>query len=221
MSDFTVTLYNLIQNGFDLELDEYDIFNEDYRDILNQAIINHYMFREIAYQNPAQWRFRLKERMSRIMRDKYNKLYMAKAIEFNPLYNIEITETFEHEIENKGASNETGKETNNSTDNTDNSGYGVIYPSEELTAGDINNPKFANNGNVQKNKATSKNENESTIESETKNNMVEKYKRFTEGSSAGLPFSKAMIQLKQYLDKYDLDKQVICELSDLFMTVYK
>jgi hypothetical protein len=50
--------------------------------------------------------------------------------------------------------------------------------------------------------------------------MTETYTKFTEGSSAGLPFSRAMQQLKDYLDDFQLDQQVIDALKDLFYSVW-
>ena len=52
------------------------------------------------------------------------------------------------------------------------------------------------------------------------NNMVETYTRKTLGSSAGLPFSKALEQFKDFANSYELDKDIIRELSPLFLGYY-
>ena len=41
MSKYTITIKNLIDNEFDFGLTDYPIFNESYRSILNQKILNH------------------------------------------------------------------------------------------------------------------------------------------------------------------------------------
>lgn len=200
MSKYTVTIYELIRNNFDFGLQDYEIFNEEYREILNSAILDFYKFKEIGYQNPYKFKDRLNERMNRIMREKYNALYKAKSIEFNPLYNIEIKETFEHSVENE----------NNDTTNTNNITTSSAFPMSEMLESEIPNDVYIDN-------ATRNNAKDTTTSNGT---TTESYTRMTEGSSAGLPFSKAMIQLKQYYDKYNLDSQVIEELSDLFMNVW-
>ena len=57
-------------------LNEYPIFNEDYRVTLNDMIINHYYFREIGFETAAQFAWYLKRTMREIM-PKYNMMYNA------------------------------------------------------------------------------------------------------------------------------------------------
>lgn len=157
MADFTYTVYELQQNNFDFGLNDYPIFKEEYRTFLNESILNHYKFREIGFQNPALWRDRLRTRMSRIMSDKYNLLYQNKYIDFNPLFNVDMTETYIHEVENTATSKAKdttkddvtssikGTNTSTNTSETENSGsettgttnYGSQYPSEEMLTEDI------------------------------------------------------------------------------------
>ena len=102
---YTISVYELMENNFDFGLKDYEIFDENYRPILNQAILDFYKFREIGYINPIQWKDRLNQRMRLIMRNKYNALYKAKMTNFNPLFNVDMTETFTHEISNTGEEN--------------------------------------------------------------------------------------------------------------------
>lgn len=259
-STYTISIMELIQNNFDFGLDKYSIFDEEYRPILNNAILQYYMFREIGFANPSVFRYKLNERIDRIMRNKYNELYKAKQIEFNPLYNVDMTETYEHTIDNiKDIKNENinniKADTLNKINNKENNTSSIItksessaenlslssqYPSEEMTEDDLSENLFVDSANKGKGSDTSKEENnqtsnsivdstsatENTENSTSKSNgnenskTVEKYTRTNIGSSAGLPFSKAMIQLKQYIDQYNLDQQVIDELSDLFMSCW-
>lgn len=259
-STYTISIMELIQNNFDFGLDKYAIFDEEYRPILNNAILQYYMFREIGFANPSVFRYKLNERIDRIMRNKYNELYKAKQIEFNPLYNVDMTETFEHTIDNiKDIKNEnvnsiTADTLNKIKNNEDNNSSIITesessaenlsltsqYPSEEMTEDDLTDNLYVDNANKGKGSDSSKEENtqtsktivdststtENTENSTSKSNgnenskTVEKYTRTNMGSSAGLPFSKAMIQLKQYIEQYNLDQQVIDELSDLFMSCW-
>lgn len=50
MATYTTELRRLIENGFDLGLDDYPIFDEEYRAVLNKKIIDHYYFCEIGFE---------------------------------------------------------------------------------------------------------------------------------------------------------------------------
>ena len=252
LDNYTISVYTLIENNFDFGLKDYPIFDENYREVLNNAILNYYMMHEIGWINPAVFKHFLNTRMDLIMRNKYNALYKAKSIEFNPLYNVEMHETFTRKVENKNnaennsqlTANSTGNSTdtttssseNNSNNNASALSLSSQYPSEQMIDGDWENGVYVSGGQRQTNKTTNSenSEDNSTTESESTNistsngksvlanngEETETYSRDTVGSSAGLPFSRAMMQLKDYLDEFQLDQQVISELSDLFINIY-
>ena len=252
-ADYTMTVYDLMQNNFDFGLNDYEIFDEEYRPILNTAILEYYKFREIGFQNPWLWRDRLRQRIDFIMRNKYNALYKAKLIDFNPLFNVDMTETFTHETSHdnrtkqKGTSTTTGQEGNNTTNDrtmnaertSDNDGLNITsqYPSDEMIDNDLSSNVFVDNAlkqtstNSDKETTTSKITQTSTTNTNDNTNIdnkitekgkeIETYTRTNKGSSAGLPFSKAMLQFKEFVMQYDLDGQVINELKDLFMTIWE
>lgn len=240
MSQYTITVYDLEKNNFDFGLDHYEIFDEYYRPILNNAILSYYRFREIGFQNPALWREILNLQLDMIMRNKYNALYKAKQKDFNPLYNIDITEKLERNV--KGAVSQSDKSNSKSTSNgedvtenttetnANNLTLSSQFPSEEMTEDDLSNNLFVDNANkasgTETAKDNTKNKSKNTAESETTGNSSsdssqdESYTKTTIGSSAGLPFSKAMLQFKEYCDKFMLDQLVIDDLSDLFMSIW-
>lgn len=92
MSKYTTELRWVIENGYDLQLNEYPIFDENYRQKLNQKIINHYYFREIGFETVGLFRFYLKQTMNEIM-PYYNQLYESALLEIDPLNTINFTET--------------------------------------------------------------------------------------------------------------------------------
>ena len=255
-SNFTVSVYELIESGFDFGLNDYSFFNETYRPLINEAILERYKWKEIAYQNPIQWRDRLRERMKRIMLDKYNDLLKAKETEFNPLNNVEMKETFTHEINNTNVnninssensnnsySNNSETETENSTTETNNTSnksksFQSDYPTTQINNEDYDNDIYlsgANHNNYIENVSsknstnsnTSNNEDgdsttktTSTSNSNGENKTIETYTRINSGSSAGLPLSKALIQYKEFIEKYAILTNLCDELSDLFINVY-
>jgi hypothetical protein len=220
----TITIDSLLKSGFDIGLKDYPIFNEEYRPVLNNAIIEFYRFREIGFDMPAMFVNRLNLRMSIIMRNKYNLLYNAKESEYKLLSNIELKEEFTHSVTNTGSgtTEQSGTSTDTTTGNNKETMYNTEYPSDELVEGVENNPVYASGGTVTKttNNNTVGNENDSSIVNHQEGTTTETYTRETSGASAGFHFTIAMQQFRDFIEKYDLDNMVIAELGDLFMTIY-
>lgn len=116
MSKYTVELRYLVESRYPLGLDKYPIFDEAYRQGLNDKIINHFMFREIAFETPGLFINRLNVRMAEIM-PYYNQLYMSELLKFEPLSNFEYTETVS-EDENKNRSKDTNQSHRNNVDSS-------------------------------------------------------------------------------------------------------
>ena len=70
----------------------YPIFDETYRAVLEKKILMHYYTREICCETVGLWKLRLASRMNEIM-PKYNKLYLSDLLEYNPLYDVDLTTT--------------------------------------------------------------------------------------------------------------------------------
>ena len=92
MSKYTTELRYLIENNFDIGLKDYPIFDENYRESLNQKIINHYYFREIGMETAELFKRYLNNTMNEIM-PYYNQLFKSELLEFNPFYNVDKTVT--------------------------------------------------------------------------------------------------------------------------------
>lgn len=102
VSKYTVELRYLIENGYELTaLNNYPIYNESQRQYINQAIINHYYFREIGFETAALFNFYLGTVLNEIM-PYYNKLFVAVAQEIDPIHNHVYSETSQSNSTNKG-----------------------------------------------------------------------------------------------------------------------
>ena len=53
MAKYTVTIKSLIDNNFNFGLDSYPIFDENYRETLNENILNYYYESEIGFETAA------------------------------------------------------------------------------------------------------------------------------------------------------------------------
>lgn len=241
MAIYTVTLEELIQNNFDFGLQDYPIYKEDHRKELNDKIIEHFYFREIGLETPELFKRFLNRKMKEIM-PYYNQLYKSEDIEYNPLFNIDITETYEHATESTGnmsqtgqvndSTSATGKLTGKNTTDTkgDNFNAESDTPKSGVSLDEIKNNKYVSKTNyVNDNSLATEDSTQDSINSSTGEqtsnsnaNSVqsnnENYVRKTEGSSAGLPFSKAIKQWREVM--LNIDMQIIEELEPLFMGLW-
>lgn len=103
--DFT-DIDGIVENARTKIFGSYPIFDETYRPILEKKILKHYYTREICEETVGLWKLRLQNRMNEIM-PYFNKLYQSELIEFNPLYDIDITKTGNNKGTNSGEKNRT------------------------------------------------------------------------------------------------------------------
>lgn len=90
MAKYTTELRTLIKNGFDIGLNDYPIFDENYRPILNKKIVDHYYFSEIGFETAAMFKHYLNATMREIM-PVYNKMYLTDNLIDNPLRDFDET----------------------------------------------------------------------------------------------------------------------------------
>lgn len=88
MAKYTATLGDIVESGFDLGLDDYPIFDENYRVTLNDKIIEHYWDYEIGRETAYSFKRILNMALNEIM-PKYNKFYKAELLTISPLTTFE------------------------------------------------------------------------------------------------------------------------------------
>lgn len=84
------SINDLIENAIPEIFENYPIFDENYRNVLNTKILKHFYFYEIGTETKGRFLFELNETLNRIM-PYYNKLYTLWLTEFNPLYSVDTT----------------------------------------------------------------------------------------------------------------------------------
>lgn len=90
------------------------------REHINNRFIKHFYFREIGLETPEMFIFKLNDVMEKKM-PYYNQMFASLDQEWNPLWNMDLTETFTHEVTdngNTGTSN-TSKITNEGNENSE------------------------------------------------------------------------------------------------------
>lgn len=108
----------MIESSFDIGLKDYVIYKESFREELNKKIIDHFYFREIGLETPQLFKKFLNRKMNEIM-PYYNQLYKSCDVEFNPLWNVEMHETFTHTTSDNGKTTKIGVSENNGNSKTD------------------------------------------------------------------------------------------------------
>ena len=112
-ADIEEVIKNCLPKVFDFN---FPIFDESYRSVLEAKILRHYYTREIGLETVGLWKLKLSTKLNEIM-PYYNKLYKSELIEFNPLYDVELTR--ERKIEGKGTKDTENSENRSGSNNTE------------------------------------------------------------------------------------------------------
>lgn len=197
MSKYTTELRYIIEEQYNIGLDKYPIWNENYRQVLNDKIISHFRFREIAFETAALFVDRLNNLMGEIM-PFYNQLYKTTELEINPF----ITYNIDEESKTTG---ETSSESKGETS----TGQHALFsdtPQVQLSG----NQDYATNLNQSKTVA----ENSGT----GKDNTLSEYVRKVKGKTDSRSYPELLMI---YRDSFiNIDMMVIDELEVLFFGLW-
>lgn len=212
MAKYTITIKTLIDNNFDFQMTNYPIFDENYRETLNNNILHHYYENEIGFETAPLFRFYLNQKLNEIM-PYYNELYKVqkKLIDDKLLLNnVNLTETLSGNSTTQSSS--TSQSTNNGTSNNKNLFQDT--PQGEISNTDINNQKWATNLTLDSN--TTNNTINDT--SNVSGNGTNSYLKTIIGNNGGKFNIDILNDIKNNLMNIDL--MVINELYDLFMQIF-
>ena len=176
------------------------------KDKLARKIVDHYYMREIGFETIGLFKHYVKMKMQELMEEKLPLIY-SSAIKYDPLVNVDFTETFTREIEN------TGESTSESSNNSSGLGVNSDTPEGQISKENILAGNYASQTNAS--------ESESSIsdETNTSSNTLENYSKKVKGNSGVSATAQAMV--KQYRQNIiAIDKDIIKDLNDLFMGIY-
>ena len=203
MPVFTMELREVLEVTDNIGLDDYPIFDEAHRLVLNQKIIDHYFNQEIGRETVSMFRLAMSRRMNEIM-PYYNQMYESEKIKIDPLYTVDITT--ESTNESTQESSGTGS-TTTGTDSTSKS-YNSDYPQTSIVGGQ----EYATNG------ATAESGTESTA------NSSENGTAASMGESSSRTYGSQGNQsdmLARYRETFlNIDLEIIGELQDCFMGIW-
>ena len=204
MSKYTTTIKVLKDNNFNFGLDSYPIFDENYRETLNNNILNHYLMNEIGFETAELFKFYLNQKMNEIM-PYYNELYKVqkKLIDENLLLNnVNLTETLH------GSNKTETSSTSQSLSNGKN-----LYqdtPQGQISQTDIDKQTWATNLTLNKNKIED--------ESNATGNGTNEYLKTIIGNNGGKFNIDVLNDIKNNL--LNIDMMIINDLNELFMGIF-
>lgn len=233
MSRYTIELRYLIEGNYELGLKDYPIFDESYREQLNNKIIQHYYFREIGFETEALFKNRLNQKMNEIM-PYYNQMYESSKLKIDPLSTIDLEEVFSRKSKTTGegtsSTSGTGNNTNNfnSTDTTD---YGKISKFSDIaqaqtTPNEILNDKYLTSATVDggQDKNTNTGTNTSQTESTTSGTSTDE-RNLDEDTTLTRKGNNGIASESELLNMYretflNIDMMIIDDLDELFLGIW-
>lgn len=195
----TIEQVNVIENA--------DIWSKDR---LARKIVDHYYMRESGLETPAMFKHYAKVRMQELM-EEYLPLIYSASIQYDPLVNVDFTETFERGMDRKTDSSATQSGTDKSTSLVVNSDT----PQGKINKNTILAGNYASD--------TSASDVDSTTSSEGKSNELENvdenYIKKVKGNSGVSATAQKMVE--QYRANIRaIDREIIEKLHTLFMGLY-
>lgn len=207
--NYTMTLYEIINNFYtraeveswfkDYELSDYlteeqiQVVTENglwSKDKLASKIVDHYLMEQIGFETMALFKHKVKITMQEIMESKLPMIY-SRAIEYDPLVNVDFTETFARTVDSSG--------------NSSGLNVGSDTPQGQISKASILAGDYAT--------GTSASEGEAT------NNSEENYTKRVKGNSGVSATAQKMVE--QFRNNIRaIDYEIIQELEDLFMIIY-
>lgn len=202
--------YSLTDYLTPVQIEQIEKFNVWSKDRLARKIVDHYYMREIGLETPELFKHYAKVSMQEIMERALPKIY-SNFFEYDPLSNVDFTETYTREIE--GATE--GSSSSNSTNTA--SGYNINNntPQKRITKQDLNTGAYAS--------STNQSDTNSSIEDETNaqssSNTIERFTRHEQGDNGVIITNQRLV--KEYREIIvAIDEEIINELSSLFMGIY-
>ena len=176
------------------------------KDKLAKKIVDHYYMRELGFETPALFIHYAKVTMNEIM-EKYLPLIYSANINYDPLVNVDYTETFERNADSTN--------TGTSTSNSNSSGLSINSdtPQKQINKNEILSGKYAS--------STGANENEisDTTNTNSSGETNEEYTKRVKGNSGVSATAQKMVeQFRQNI--IPIDSEIIKELNVLFMGLY-
>lgn len=193
-----------------VQIEQIEKFGVWSKDRLARKIVDHYYMREIGLETPELFKHYAKVYMQEIMERQFPKIY-SNFLEYDPLSNVDFTETYTREI----AGSSEGTSASNSKNNATGQNINNDTPQTRITKQDLSSGAYASQVNQSD---TSSNIQDKT-NAQSSSNTIEKFTRHEEGDNGVIITNQRLV--KEYREIIvAIDEEIINELSKLFMGIY-
>ena len=196
------------------QIEQITKFNVWSKDRLATKIVDNYYMREIGFETPALFKHYAKIEMKKIMERYLPKIY-SNFLEYDPLSNVDFTETYTREISGETANSGSS----NSTSQNNASGLNVNSdtPQGKISKQAILGGSYASQTNASETKSGI--EDNTTTENQGTSNTIETFTRHEEGDNGVIITNQRLV--KEYREIIvAIDEEIINELNCLFMGIY-
>jgi hypothetical protein len=164
------------------------------KDKLARKIVDHYYFKDIGFETIGMFKHYAKIQMQEIMESKLPLIYSA-AIKYDPLVNVDYTETLSRNVTSEQSSNGSGLVINSDT------------PQTNINKNNLLNGSYASTASATDQEASGN------------NTTDEDYTKTIKGNSGVSATAQKMVE--QYRDNIRaIDYEIIKELNDLFIGLF-
>lgn len=196
------------------QIEQITKFNVWSKDRLAEKIVDNYYMREIGFETPALFKHYAKIEMKKIMERYLPKIY-SNFLEYDPLSNVDFTETYTREIAGKTAN----QGSSNSTSQNNASGLNVNSdtPQGQISKQTILGGSYASQTNASETESEIKDN--TNTENQGTSNTIETFTRHEEGDNGVIITNQRLV--KEYREIIvAIDEEIINELNCLFMGIY-
>ena len=184
------------------------------KDRLAEKIVDHYFMREIGFETPALFKHYAKIEMKKIMERYLPKIY-SNFLEYDPLSNVDFTETYTREIAGQTANS--GSSNSTSLNNASGLNVNSDTPQGQISKQAILGGSYASETNASETESAIADN--TTTENQGTSNTIEKFTRHEEGDNGVIITNQRLV--KEYREIIvAIDEEIINELNCLFMGIY-
>lgn len=188
------------------------------KDKLANMIFNHYYMYEIGFETPALFRHQAKVLLSEIM-EHYAPIIYSASIAYDPLINVDYTETFTGQKSNTGSGTSSGTASGTSTTNGSGLTVNSDTPQGQISKSAILGGSYASSTGANESTSTTTDSTTNQGTTSTSENGNESYSKRIRGNSGVSATAQKMIE--QYRDNIiEINRDIIKEMNVLFMSIY-
>lgn len=194
-------------------------FDENYRSVLCQKILKHYYLREICCETVGIWKLWMNERLETIM-PYYNQLYKSELIEFNPMYDVDVTRKHNRSGDSKSTTGIESKQTSKRTTTNTNEYKKLFSDTPQGGISGIESMTYLTDATLTSGSENSTESNSGNSQDTTNSNIHSKedFLESVNGKQGTESYSSLLLKYRETF--LNIDMQVIEEFNDLFFGLW-